>query len=150
MIEVEMTDDIRKYDTKLLGPFSKRQLVCSVIALAYSVPIGLLLPINGLGNRIITIFFLAVPVLSCGWFKMDGAPLEVVVMRMIYMYFLTPAKRKYIKTCTFHEAMKQMDKEEEKNRISKMSKKDQKSYEKKKKNKPFVKYSNKSEFKIYK
>lgn len=145
MIEVEMVDDIRKYEPKLIGPFTKRQIICACISAVYSVPIAFFLPVTT-GDKITYGILMAIPVILCGWIKMDGAPLEVIMMRMIYTYFLTPPKRKYESTCEMKRIRNELLKKEENKKVSQMTKKERKKYEKEK----MVTYSTKPEFKAYK
>lgn len=148
MIEVEMSDDIRKYNTKVWGPFTKRQLICIVIGLVYSTPIALLIPVS-LDNKMLIWGILIIPALACGYVTLDGAAMEVMLLRIIYLYFLTPARRKCIQKNLFHEEMKQMEKIEEKQKLSRMTNSQRKTYLKKKEKKHVV-YSNKKENKLYK
>ena len=148
MIDVEMADDIRKYETKTLGMFTTRQLVALCIGAVYSLPIALLIPVS-FENKLLIFGLLMAPAIICGFTKMDGTNFEVVAIRMIYTFFLTPAKRKRIQKNTFREAMEKRDQKEEKIMLSKMSDSKRKEYEKNKKKK-VIKYSNRKEFKVYK
>ena len=149
-VNVQMSDDIRKYETKTVGPFTTRQLVCILIAFAYSIPIGILLPIS-ISNKILVITFLAAPVILCGYVKMDGTNFETLVIRYIYTHFLTPPKRKYISPISFREQMTQQEERLKKERIKKMSPEKKKAFleKEKKKKKKIVTYSDKAQFKIY-
>ncbi len=104
MIEIPMTDDIRRYQPKVLGPFTLRQLVCSLLGVAVALPTWVLTKDMSIDNRILILAFAALPVMSCGWVKMDGLPLEMLVFRLIYFYFLTPKKRKYLSINTYKQA----------------------------------------------
>ena len=70
MIELEVPKDIRRYEAKLFGPFTTRQLICFVIAcvvafLALKV-LGTLMPQD---YAFFFIIIIDLPVLLCGWFK---------------------------------------------------------------------------------
>ena len=150
MIDVEMADDIRKYETKTFGSFTTRQLACMAIGIAYSVPIGLLLPIETINNKLFAIAILALPAILCGFVKMDGVYFEVIAIRMLYLYFLTPAKRKIVQVNPFHEAMNKQKTKEENVKLSKLPEAQRKEYYSRKKNKAkFIRYSMKKEYKIY-
>lgn len=95
MIEIPMTDDIRKYQPKILGPFTLRQLVCAILSGVVAIPVFALTKNMTIDNRILVVAFSALPVLACGWIKMDGLPLEKLLFRLIYFYMLAPKKRKY-------------------------------------------------------
>ena len=71
MIDVEMSDDIRKYETKSIGMFTPRQFACIVLGLVVALPIGLILPIQDVWNKIIVIILLALPIWLCGY-KING------------------------------------------------------------------------------
>lgn len=148
MINVEMSDDIRKYETKTIGPFTSRQLVCLGIALSYAVPMALFLPLE-IDSRIVIAAIAAVPVILCGYIKMDGLKFEGIIMRMLYLYYLTPAKRKCKCENTFRQGINQIKLREEKRKLNKMTPKQQKMYEKKKTQQKQVTYSNKKQFKVY-
>ena len=112
MIEVEMSDDIRKFETKFLGPFTMRQTVCTAIALLYAVPIAALINVS-IDNKVLIGFILAAPALGCGFIKFGGMPLEVFFIRVFYMYFLTPSKRKCKSVNTYKATLREMKKEKE-------------------------------------
>ena len=146
MIDVEMNDDIRKYQPKLIGPFTKRQIISIVAGLAYSIPIAILVPTD-ISNKLFIGAILMIPALICGYATMDGAPFEVVAIRMIYLYFLTPAKRKCKQPNAYYEELRKINKKEEQKKISKMTSAEKKEYQASHSN---VRYSNRKEFKIYK
>lgn len=150
MIEVQMTDDIRKYETKALGPFTARQIICIIIAAIVVLPLIFLdIPWD---NRMLIMLFVAVPIVSCGYVKMDGMYFEVLVFRFLYYFFLTPKKRKVVRKNTFREWAKEYEALEKKKKLSKLTKKQQEAYKKHeidKKKKKNIKYSTKKEYKIY-
>ena len=97
MIELEVPKDIRKYEAKLFGPFTTRQLICFVIAcaiayLAYQVLISMM-PQDFAFFLIIVI---DLPVLLCGWFKPYGMPFEKFAKVAFTTTFISPAARKYV------------------------------------------------------
>lgn len=127
-VEMEMPKDIRKYETKLVGPFTLRQTVCALIGAAYAVPIGLLLPIDNISTKIVIIIFLMAPAIMCGWMKMDGVTPEVFAIRLVYTIFLTPHMRKVKYTNFFYEQYKKYLKKEETRKVAKMSPQRQRAY----------------------
>lgn len=149
MVEVEMSDDIRKYETKTAGPFTTRQLVFLVIAFIYALPIAIMVPI-AIEYKILVAILLATPCILCGYVKMDGVNFEILVLRMIYLYFLTPAKRKQIVKNPFREELKKIKKQEEDKKIAAMTAKQRKKYIKEQKKKKQVHYSKNAALKIYK
>lgn len=150
MIEVEMTDDIRKYETKTVGPFTTRQLICIIIGAAYSIPIGLLLPVST-DNKVLIIILLMLPAFACGFVKMDGMHFETLAARMLYMYVLTPAHRKYVSPCSFRVEMENRDKRRLRRRLAKMSPGKRKRYLKAHdpKNRTIQYYNDSTKYKIY-
>ncbi len=147
MIEVEMSDDIRKYETKTLGPFTTRQLVCVVIGIVLGAPIAALVPVDITYKIVLFCVFAAIPFM-CGFIKMDGAHAEVILIRLAYKYFICPAKRKYILKNSFREALKAMEKREEQAKYANLSVSQQKAYKKQKENKQ-IRYSNKKGCRVY-
>ena len=93
-IRCDQIADIRKYEVRVAGPFTKRQLIYLLISILYALPIAINLPIMWV-NKITAGCFIAMPGFVCGYVKIDGTPLEIFVLRLIYKFFLTPAKRKY-------------------------------------------------------
>ena len=152
MLQVEMTEDIRKYDTKFLGPFTKRQTICVFLSLI-SLPIGFLIPFSEPAYRIVAICLLAAPIAMCGWVKMDGTYLEVLFIRYLYLTVLTPPKRKQISDNTIKELIDYRQKQLEKKKLATLTKKQRKLYEKKKAAQKVIKYYNNDAkdktFKIY-
>ncbi len=129
MIEIPMTDDIRKYQPKVLGPFTLRQLVCSLLALLFALPFWILTSDMTIDNRILIVAFAALPVLSCGWIKMDGLPLEKLLFRILYFSVLTPKRRKYQSVNTYHSVYPRKKKTDDKKiKITYSSKKELKKY----------------------
>ncbi len=148
-VEVEMSDDIRKYETKTIGPFTTRQAVCTGIALLYSIPIGVFAPVE-IDNKILIILVVALPVILAGYIKMDGATFEILLLRLAYWKFLSPPKRKYKTPNTFHEAMKEMEKKEKRKKLARMSEEERKAFAEKEKQSKIIVYSKKKQYRIYK
>ena len=147
-VEVEMNDDVRKYETKTFGPFTTRQMVCILIAMSYSIPIGIFAPL-ALDNKILLIIVVALPVLLAGYIQIDGTTFEVLLLRILYWKILAPGRRRYKMHNTFREALNRMNDSQERRYISRMSEKDRKEYLKKKKAKKVIKYSKNRKYKVY-
>ncbi len=147
-INVMMTDDIRKYETKQFGPFTTRQAICIVAALGYSIPIGVCIP-TSISNKILLIAIMAIPVILMGYIKMDGAHFETLILRILYEMVLTPRRRKYKSENTFRTALKQMDDNTERRKMARMTRKEQKKYMQAKNIKKTVHYSRKRVNKVY-
>ncbi len=147
MITMEMSDDIRKYETKSMGPFTIRQVICIAVGCAYSAPIAAMAPLET-ANKVLLFCLLALPAVACGYVKLDGAPFEVLFFRLLYWFFLTPRKRKMKGTNMYREELERIDRREERKKVSKMTKAQRAAYQKKKKNK-VINYSRKPENKVY-
>lgn len=147
-IIVEMADDIRKFETKSVGPFTTRQLIWGLAGIGIALPIGLLLPFK-LEDKILVSLVLAVPAFIMGFIKMDGMKGEVLVIRYLYKKVLAPQRRKYISKNTFREDLERQEKIREKKKLSKMTASEKKKYEKEKQSKEKIVYSSKKENKVY-
>lgn len=104
MIELEVPKDIRKYEAKLFGPFTTRQLICFIIAciVAFFVYqfVGALIPRDVI---IFLIIIVDLPVLLCGWFKPYGMAFEKFAKTAFTTSFVSPAVRKYVTENAFAE-----------------------------------------------
>lgn len=122
MIELEIPRDIRKYEAKLFGPFTTRQLICFVAAavvsfLMYSI-LGSLMPQDVCFFVIIVI---DLPLLLCGWVKPYGMPFEKFAATAFTTTFVSPAVRKYVTDNPFSDKIKD-DKIEKNTRKQRMKK----------------------------
>lgn len=102
MIELEVPKDIRKYEAKLFGPFTTRQLICFVIAcvvafFVYQI-VGALIPRDVI---IFLIIIVDLPVLLCGWFKPYGMAFEKFAKTAFTTSFVSPSVRKYVTENSF-------------------------------------------------
>ena len=147
MIDVEMSDDIRKYEPKVAAGLTQRELTCICVGLVIDVPVALLLPLS-ISNKIFAAFIIAIPIAMCGFIKMDGTYLEIFILRLLYLKVLTPAKRKMKRKNLFRKDMDEYKKEKEKLKLAQMTAEQRKQYTEMK-NKKIVKYSSRKEYKIY-
>ena len=102
MIEIEIPKDIRKYESKLIGPLTTRQTVCAVFACGISVLIYTSLKEVPSDIRFILITIFITPFLLLGWVKPYGMKFEHFAMTTFSSYFLSPKHRKY-KTENFYD-----------------------------------------------
>lgn len=142
-IQVEASKDIREYSISNIGPFDTRQVVCIGISLLYSVPVAVLLP-TSTDNKILIGLILALPVAACGFVKLDGCYFETLLLRLLYLYVLTPSKRKTVIDNPYKKELLKMNSEEEKKKLDHLSRRKKKKYEKMKHT---VRYS--KEYKVY-
>lgn len=108
MIELEVPKDIRRYEAKLFGPFTTRQLICFVIACAVAFValkfLGELMPQD---YAFFFIIIIDLPVLLCGWFKPYGMPFEKFAKVAFTTTFISPPARKYVIENAFSDKEKQ-------------------------------------------
>ncbi|MCR5670696.1 MAG: PrgI family protein [Butyrivibrio sp.] len=149
MITVEMSDDIRKYENKTWGPFTTRQVVCLGIGALVSTIIGLLVPVS-FSNKLTIGIIALVPFILCGLVKMDGSYFESIAVNMLYLYVLTPRKRKNIQHSEFMQDYRAYEKAQEQILLSKMTSAQKKKYLATHGPNKKVQYSTREEFKIYK
>ena len=98
MIEIEIPKDVRDYETKLLGPFTTRQLICAVCMAVLCI-----LTYKGASSILgeessLKIFFpivVAIPFGLIGWVKPYGMKFEKFAKSVFVSMFLSPAKRVY-------------------------------------------------------
>ena len=98
MLQTTIPKDIRKYEAKLVGPFSTRQTILFVIAcvIAYIT--------QGLFKNTIACFIAASPAIAFGWVKVYGQSLEQFIKSAFISNFVAPNKRKYKTVNTFRSA----------------------------------------------
>lgn len=152
MLQVEMTDDIRRYQTKFLGPFTMRQTICIGIAAIVGIPLAIFIKCDDISTKIIIICAILAPIILCGYIKLDGCYFETLAIRYLYVTVLAPASRKQKSHNTFAQTLEALEKEQERKKIAQMSKKEAKKYMKVKNNKTIRYYNNDKDksLKIYK
>ena len=98
MIELEIPKDIRRYEAKLFGPFTTRQLICFAIAsvIAFAVYSLLKEQITNIDVLICIIIILDLPFILCGWVKPYGMHFEQFASVAFGTTFLSPTARKYV------------------------------------------------------
>jgi hypothetical protein len=144
-VQIEMTEDVRKYNTKIFGPFTARQLKFTLIGVGCALP-GLIFP-NGVIAKLVVFLLILIPFLLCGYITYYSMTFDKLVLRVLYLYVLTPRKRKYKRINHYRVLLNELEKQEEKKKIASMQKKEKTAYEKSKKTK--ITYSNIPEYKIY-
>lgn len=115
MIEIEIPQDITKYESKLIGPFTTRQLFCFVglvggCVASYKATVSLLGDESGL--KMILPMIVAIPFALIGWYKPYGLPFEKFIKSIFVSMFLAPAKRLYKIENVYDEFDKIIDEEE--------------------------------------
>lgn len=96
MIEVEMNQDIRKYEPKLIGPFTTRQIICATVGggtILFTHQI--LTPFLTTDITSYVCMFLSIPFLALGWWKPYGMKMEDFAKSAIISLVLAPNVRKF-------------------------------------------------------
>ena len=98
MIETKVPQDIRKYQTKVIGPLTIRQMVCGVIAIALDILIYyfILSVIDVTIDQIIFILMLFDACIMLFTFKPNGMNMEKFIYELVMKNFIYPSRRKMI------------------------------------------------------
>lgn len=97
MIETKMPKDIRSYKTKLIGPFTMRQIICvAVMAVVDFILYALVIQPFQLQAEFIIygLIFIDIPIGAFGWIEPQGLPLEKYLKDVLLRSFIAPVKRK--------------------------------------------------------
>lgn len=125
MIETKVPQDIRSYKTKIVGPFTARQLIVVVFIVALNILLVSLLYQYIAIDIFIYILLILDLLLSVFAFDFQGIPLSKYIMQVGYRVFLFPTKRKQKsrsnRTPDNIQELKKT-KEKNKNNIAKLSK----------------------------
>lgn len=96
MIEVQVPKDIRKYEAKLIGPFTLRQLVCFIGACFVAYGGYVSMKTIGLEEHAVPVcMLLCSPFIAFGWVKPYGMNLEKFLQTALITTILAPSERKY-------------------------------------------------------
>jgi hypothetical protein len=88
-----MSQDIKSFEPRILGPFTLRQIICVSLSCSYGIPLVLALP-GDISVRILVALVLMTPVVACGWLRVQGMPLEKFAV-MIFKNMIKKPKRRY-------------------------------------------------------
>ena len=115
MLEVKIPQEIRKYEAKMVGPFTARQTICLGIAalsgwLLYNA-LKDVLSKTGIIGMVICVGMIAG---LFGWAKPYGMTFEKFIGKMIFAVILSPAKRYFKSGQTIKDIEKAASKAEEK------------------------------------
>ena len=95
MIEIEIPKDIRKYESKLVGPLTTRQTICAVITCATAFCIYKVTAFLPSDFRFILVGICVTPFLLLGWVKPYGMKFEQFVSTAFVSTIISPKHRKY-------------------------------------------------------
>lgn len=130
MIRVTMANDIRKYETKFIGPFTKRQSICWIIGVVFGALVALVLPLET-SDKLLAAFICAIPIILCGYINKNRRYLEELFLFWMYRKFLTPRIRTAKCRNHYREILDEMDKKEKLKQYQKMTPKERKAAQKK-------------------
>ncbi len=106
MIEKNIPQDITKYETKLIGPFTLRQAVFIIPALGAGIGTYFLVR-NALGESAIPVAMLAcLPFVLFGFVKIYGMPFEKYLKAVFISRFVAPTHRLFKTENTWKEMEK--------------------------------------------
>lgn len=115
MIEIEIPQDIRKYESKLIGPLTTRQ-VFAVIGIVVGCVASFKAVSAAFGDetplRLIAPMIISIPFALFGWYKPYGMHFEKFVKSVFVSLILAPAKRLYKIDNLFDRFDKLIDNEE--------------------------------------
>lgn len=96
MIAVRIPEEIRKYKEKIWLGLNARQLLSTMLAFAICVPLYLFGK-NFLSDDALSwlIILIAIPIVSIGFVKINGLPMEKYFVEFLKFEILYPQKRKY-------------------------------------------------------
>lgn len=94
MIEIEMNKDVRTFEPKIMGPFTRRQLISLVIAAAYAGPIAIAVPGDPM-MKVLLGCILAIPAILCGFIDILGMPLLQFITYCVIPSLINPKVRKF-------------------------------------------------------
>ena len=125
MIEVKIPKDVRRFETKIVGPLTARQLVCGVLGIAavLAVTFTVCLFTPSIVDKVIQAFA-AVPFAIVMFAKPYGLPFEKFFVIFLYSYVFSPSSRKYVSKNRYSEIEKKI--EVEKKNAKKNAKKERK------------------------
>ena len=94
MIEIEMNKDVRTFEPKIMGPYTRRQLISLVIAAAYAGPIAIAVPGDPM-MKVLLGCILAIPAILCGFIDILGMPLLQFITYCVIPSLINPKVRKF-------------------------------------------------------
>ena len=119
MIEIEIPKDIRKYESKLVGPLTTRQTICFVIGAVIGITIYSVLSFLPQDFKMILVLIAVSPLILCGWYKPYGMHFEKFVQTALISNVLAPVNRKYVTKNLFEDDAKPVDTKNKKNKNNK-------------------------------
>ncbi|HEX3016245.1 MAG TPA: PrgI family protein [Caproicibacter sp.] len=111
---VQIPEDIYSYEHRALGNFTKRQIICGIIAIAIIFPVFVFTfwKLNNPRLAALLSMLAGFPVIACSIFKKDGQYLEKILLYRYRQRFKYPQKRKFVMS-NLYEVIEQNQKEYE-------------------------------------
>ena len=89
-----MNKDVRTFEPKIMGPFTRRQLISLVIAAAYAGPIAIAVPGDPM-MKVLLGCILAIQAILCGFIDILGMPLLQFITYCVIPSLINPKVRKF-------------------------------------------------------
>lgn len=104
MIAVRIPEEIRLYKEKMVFGLTWRQLISTIISVMVCVPLYLFAG-TAIPSELVSwiIIFIALPIVSFGYFRFNGMAFEKFIVVVIKKEFLFPKKRYYKTENAFRE-----------------------------------------------
>lgn len=95
-IERNIPENIKDFEPALIGPFTKRQILCLAGAVGLGLAIVFLTSsFLSLDIRMFLVVLVASPLILVGWYKPYGLPFEKFAKVVLNSMILAPKHRKY-------------------------------------------------------
>ena len=113
-IEIKMPNEIRKYEAKIAGPFTLRNLVCLCIFLPLGFVVFILTkPYIGMDMAGFLVFPFGGLAWLFGWYKPYGLKFEKYMQTVFINSFIAPSKRVYKTENYYSKILKEIEKADE-------------------------------------
>lgn len=103
MLEIPMSQNIKDFETRSIGPLTLRQAICIAISCSYGIPLAIHLP-GDISLRILIVLLLMAPVIACGWLKIQGKYFEKFIF-MVIRNTIIRSKKRYPEKNTLYECL---------------------------------------------
>ncbi|WP_022754070.1 PrgI family protein [Butyrivibrio fibrisolvens] len=119
MIEVNVPEDIRKFEPTVVGPFTTRQALSLAATAGLVYTVYMIEKAMGIQDpaQVPVFLIFAVPPMLCGWFKPYGMHFEKFIFKAFRENILSPSKRKYVVENMWDTIIEEENKDKEKNKV---------------------------------
>lgn len=113
MIEVEIPSDIKEYEPKIIGPFTKRFVICLVAIVATSLMgYTIMDKFTDSGLRVVIPLIFDIPWALIAAYKPYGMKFEKYFVSQLYTTIIPPKHRKYIVENLYEKFEQEIEAEE--------------------------------------